>query len=65
MSLQHSITVRLSDNRQNPDPPPPALGVDIGVTVCHPTLETLPQDPVPAVAAVRGPGDADLGSKER
>ena len=41
---------------------PPALGVDIGVTVCHSTLETLAQDPVPAVSAVRGPGDVDLGS---
>ena len=46
----------------NPDPHPPALGVDIGVTVCHSTLETLAQDPVPAVSAVRGPGDVDLGS---
>ena len=36
--------------------------MDIGVTVRHSTLETLAQDPVPAVSAVRGPGDVDLGS---
>ena len=64
MSLQY-YSNKPSRQQFRPQLNPPALGVDIGVTVCHATLETLPQDPVPAVAAVRGPGDAHLGSKER